>query len=408
MSSIVELTKKLFLKYKKIEDYLFSYRFFGILFFIVGLVISGWVRYSAIEYESGDYGSYLSPWYDYITNHGYWSALKDNFSNYNPPYLYFLVIASMFGGDKLISIKLISIIFDYILAVIVYFVVKFLLDSKDSSNDSISSKKLSKFIPVIAFFGILFSPNIILNSSVWSQSDVIYTTFLIAGLWFLLKEKFIWTIVFFTIAVSFKLQAVFLIPLLILLFIKRKITLLHFLVAPIVYFLMMLPAAIAGKSWSDIFAVYTGQQNTYRDLTKNAPSLYVWFGGADYEIFSRFGFGLAIIFGLILCVIFWKRKFENKEQYWLDLALLSAIGIPFVLPKMHDRYFFIADVVSIIYAYYFPKKFWIPIVLNLISLLVYLKYLFGAETLPLPILSLGIFGIIVYLIKENVREIDFL
>jgi Gpi18-like mannosyltransferase len=398
---------KFFLKYKKIEDYVFSSRFFGVLFFIVGLAISGWIRYSAIKYESGDYGSYLSPWYDYITNHGYWSALKDNFSNYNPPYLYLLIIASLFGGDKLISIKLISIIFDYILAILVYFVVKFLVDSKNTSNGSVSPKKLSKFIPTIAFFGILFSPNIILNSSVWSQSDVIYTAFLVASFWFLLKEKFIWTIAFFTVAVSFKLQAIFFIPILILLFIKRKVTLLHFLVAPIVYFLMMLPAVIAGKTWNAVFDVYVGQQNTYRDLTKNAPSLYVWFGGADYELFSIFGFGLAVIFGLMLCVIFWKKKLENKEEYWLNLTLLSAVGIPFVLPKMHDRYFFIADVISIIYAYYFPKKFWIPIVINLTSFLVYLKYLFGSEVLSLPILSMVIFSVIVYLIKENVRDLEW-
>ena len=407
MPSPIKQIKKFFLKYKTIEGYVFSSGFFGVLFFIVGLAISGWIRYSAIKYESGDYGSYLSPWYDYITSNGYWSALKDNFSNYNPPYLYLLIIASLFGGDKLISIKLISIIFDYILAILVYFVVKFLVDSKYTSNDSTSPKKLSKFIPIIAFFGILFSPNIILNSSVWSQSDVIYTAFLVAGFWFLLKEKFIWTIAFFTVAVSFKLQAIFFIPILILLFIKRKITLLHFLVAPIVYFLMMMPAVIAGKTWNAVFDVYVGQQNTYRDLTKNAPSLYVWFGGADYELFSKFGFGLAVIFGLILCVIFWKKKLENKEEYWLNLTLLSAVGIPFVLPKMHDRYFFIADVISIIYAYYFPKKFWIPIVINLTSFLVYLKYLFGSEVLSLPILSMVIFSVIVYLIKENVRDLEW-
>jgi Gpi18-like mannosyltransferase len=405
MTLLLERLKNFFTRYKSFEDWVFSTRFLEFLFLAVALGLSGLVRYLGIRFESGDYLAYLSDWYDYITAHNYWLALRDNFSNYNPPYLYLLIIASSFGGDRLISIKLISIIFDYILAVLVYFVVKNLIKNKPLKSENQNQLIPAKSIPILAFFSILFSPNIILNSAVWSQSDVIYTVFLVASFWFLLKDKFIWTIVFFTAAVSFKLQAIFLIPILAVLFVKRKITLLHFLVAPVVYLIMMLPAAIAGKSWGDIFKVYTEQGNAYQDLTKNAPSLWALFGGADYEIFSNFGFGLAGIFVLGLVYLFWKKDIQDKAKYWLNLGLISAVAIPWFLPKMHDRYFFVADVLSIIYAFYFPKKFWLAIVINLTSFLVYTNYLFGSETVSLPILSLVIFGVIVYLLYSNLNKI---
>ena len=38
----------------------------------------------------------------------------------------------------------------------------------------------------------------------------------------------------------------------------------------------------------------------------------------------------------------------------LSLLLLMAVGIPFLLPHMHDRYFFPADVLSVIFAFACP------------------------------------------------------
>ncbi len=34
---------------------------------------------------------------------------------------------------------------------------------------------------------------------------------------------------------------------------------------------------------------------------------------------------------------------------------------------MHERYFYLADVVSIIYAFYFPRLFYIPVIMQLCS-----------------------------------------
>ena len=53
--------------------------------------------------------------------------------------------------------------------------------------------------------------------------------------------------------------------------------------------------------------------------------------------------------------------------------------VPFVLPKMHQRYFFPADILSVAFGFYFPKYFYVPIILNLVSFFSYQYFLFGVE-----------------------------
>ena len=68
--------------------------------------------YPFTRYKSNDYNTYLLPWYNYIKAHGGFAALKDNFSDYNPPYLYLLAFATYLPVDPLIAVKSISVVFD--------------------------------------------------------------------------------------------------------------------------------------------------------------------------------------------------------------------------------------------------------------------------------------------------------
>ena len=46
----------------------------------------------------------------------------------------------------------------------------------------------------------------------------------------------------------------------------------------------------------------------------------------------------------------------------LLVAALSAAAMPYVLPRMHDRYFFIADLLSLAVAFVYPR-YWLAAVL---------------------------------------------
>jgi Gpi18-like mannosyltransferase len=46
--------------------------------------------------------------------------------------------------------------------------------------------------------------------------------------------------------------------------------------------------------------------------------------------------------------------------------------MPYLLPKMHERYFYPTDILSIIFAFYFPEYRWVAISVQLASFFSYL------------------------------------
>ncbi len=59
---------------------------------------------------------------------------------------------------------------------------------------------------------VLALPTVILNSSAWGQADSIYTAWLMVALWHLLNHQNNRALVFFGVALAFKLQAILLLP----------------------------------------------------------------------------------------------------------------------------------------------------------------------------------------------------
>ena len=69
--------------------------------------------------------------------------------------------------------------------------------------------------------------------------------------------------------------------------------------------------------------------------------------------------------------------------------------LPFLLPKMHERYFYVADLLSIIVAFYQPSLFFVPVLMITISFFAYQPTLFGVEPVPIGLLALGIFVMLI-------------
>ena len=58
---------------------------------VVAIIAGIIIKILFLDYQYGDYRSFLSPWVDYIKTYGYFDALKDDFHNYTPTYIYALV-----------------------------------------------------------------------------------------------------------------------------------------------------------------------------------------------------------------------------------------------------------------------------------------------------------------------------
>ena len=132
----------------------------------------------------------------------------------------------------------------------------------------------------------------------------------------------------------------------------------------------------------------------------NAPNLYRWLPNHLYPIFYPAGllWATAIIF--LFATSVYKSPARLTPRLMVELALLSVLLMVYFLPKMHDRYFFAADILSIIFAFYFPPYFFIPIVISLVSFFSYFPFLFGFEIIPLSLLALVQLIIIIILSRH--------
>ena len=75
------------------------------------------------------------------------------------------------------------------------------------------------------------------------------------------------------------------------------------------------------------------------------------------------------------------------SQVW-GVALFSALFIPFVMPKMHDRYYFMADMFALLYAARHPRRWWIPVCVIAASFICYAPFLMRQWTIPLQVAAL--------------------
>lgn len=329
-------------------------------YLVIGMIFAVLIRWICFPNKSVDYKYFLSPWYDFIASHGGFSALKYDFADYTPPYLYWILIATtlLSGLPKTLAIKLFAMSFDFICAFFVYKIVR--LKYPEGNK------------PIFAFLAIILSPTVIYNSALWGQCDVIYTTGLIACIYFLSIHKQIPALISFGIAISFKLQAMFLSPLLLILLIKKRISWYYLPLIPATYIVAMLPAWFAGRPMSELLLVYSKQANTYKELAKNVPNIYQWIPNNFYNIVVPIGLILTTFAIFLLAYLVDKSKLKITQDRLIYLATLSVLFMPYILPKMHERYFYPADICSIIFAFYFPKYIWVAVSVQMASFFSYL------------------------------------
>jgi uncharacterized membrane protein len=100
-----------------------------------------------------------------------------------------------------------------------------------------------------------------------------------------------------------------------------------------------------------------------------------------------------------------RHRFDDLD--WLRVSLAFVLVVPCLTPGMHDRYFYPADMLSMVYAFYLPRRFYVPILVTLISALSYLPYLFGMELIPMRFLALVLLlpvGVVVYDLTRSLHS----
>lgn len=314
---------------------------------------------------SDDIDRIESGWYDVFVEKGRDDAFKEIFYNYSPPLLYLIDITTLFSAiPKGIAIRLISVIFDFFAAFAFYKIV--------------SLKFPGGFLKWIGFYSMLMLPTVFIESSMWGQSDIIYTSFLLWTFYFLLREKQLYAIIFFSIAFAFKLQALFFAPIFAILIFRRKFNFWFVFIAPLVFYLSVVPAWLAGGPLDKLLIIYFSQFDTYHSLSMRAPNLYLFVPsepGYDVKVFIGMLVTSVVVVGyIIMRTLKWGKNDEISLCY--D-AVLLLILIPFLLPKMHERYFFTGGVFLLLLAFYDYRMIWATFLSQASSLFAYIPYFTG-------------------------------
>jgi Gpi18-like mannosyltransferase len=332
------------------------------------------VRLPFFPFRSGDFDAYFSQWYAFIAQHGGFAALRYDFANYNVPYLYLLALLTYTPIPALWGVKLISVAFDLVLGLFTFRIV--------------ALRRPGTWWPVIAAGVVLLLPTVVMNSSLWGQADSIYSAFGIAGVYFVLRRRPWLACLFFGLAFSFKLQIVFLFPVLLLLAVRRRIPWPALLLIPGVYLLLGVPALLAGASVHELLTVYVTEAGTYQQLTLNAPNVYQFLGDVGHTATVRaLGIELTGLLLVALALPIMVRRVELTPTRIVLAATVSAVLVPYFLPAMHERYFYLADVLTVIAACYVPRRLWaLPVAEQFASAFSYAPFLlmsrgFGSSTL---------------------------
>ena len=367
--------------------YLRQIPYVDLVIVITGIVLAFLLRYSLRTFESQDYLNFHKWWFSTIKAKGF-SALGGDFSNYTPAWLYMLYGVSVLLPKISIvtAAKLPSIVCDFICAWYAFRIIRL--------------KYRSGPVPIFAFFAILFAPTVVLNSAAWDQIESIYMAGLLAFLFYLLKKQNWLALIAFGIAFSVKLQSIYLAPLLVVLLFKKVISWKHLLAIPAVYFILIIPAWIAGRPFLQLLTIYAGQVEGYTGLVHNAPNMYTWLPANMTAMLYPAGVIFAISVCLIYVAVVFKSHVHLSNHLIVQLAFISAILVPYFLPKTHDRYFYPSDVLSIVFGFYFPGYFYIPIAANLISFFIYEPFLFGTDIFPQTVLALALLIVIIIAVRH--------
>lgn len=318
------------------------------------------LRWAFREHTPPDTFRYLLPWYEFARAEGF-PGLRQGFTNYAPFYTYLLVLIAKLDGllPPLLLIKCISFAFEFGCAAVGYRLV--------------SLAAPSPYRPALTFSAIWLAPSVLYNGALWGQAEAVWTFFIVLSVDLICRRRYNWAMVAFAVAVSVKLQAVILGPLIFALILQRRLHWLWLAAIPTVYVALALPTVFFGRPVGDVLSVYIGQAAHFRALSMGAPNLWLFAPSTLYVPGVVVGLTVAAVVGLAFSI-----AVARKEQWSPGFVILAATVIlqlmPWVLPKMHDRFFFGFEMMAIVLAFTEPRLALVAVVAQIDAVLTYFSF----------------------------------
>lgn len=333
------------------------------------------LRFALFRVITSDVEIAFLPWLQYVIDHGRWHALGTIRGDYFPSYYVILVVLSYTRRfvPPLYELKLLQPCFEALTAVLAYKTVPLLARPANKIGPA-SLKRRS----LAAAFAILATPTVILNGSAWGQCDILYTALLLGCVYCILTSRKTVAAICFALALSLKLQPMFLAPFLVVALLRKKLRLWQSVFIPAAWIAAALPTMMEGRSFRESVAAPLTQAGEFRLLVINAANPW------EVSRFVHLPYRAALPAGLLLgtLVAVWLirvcmrwRRFDAQAMFFA--ATMSLSVMPYVLPKMHERYFFAAEIFLIVLAAVRTEFILPAALLECASLLTYTNYFNG-------------------------------
>ena len=367
--------------------------------FVLLLIISFLIRLhlAPVCVLSADYIDYIVPWVNQYRQLGFIGGLSQTIGNYYVPYNVLLAVISLFPWEPYVLVAFTSCLAEYISALFIYRILLLTMGTE-------VNKKRAAFIAVMT----LYLPFVMLNGALWKQCDAIYVCFLIVSIYELLNRRYTLSFVLLSLGFCFKLQAVFIIPFYIIIYMAQtEFSILQFLWIPGMYLLTGLPAVLCGKGIKATYRVYFRQTSGYDGMTINAPNIYQ-FGLYDYPALSKVAVMATIAILIVSAVYVYahRAKLDMKKAFYLAGWLIWTCFM--FLPAMHERYDYAAILILTVVALAYRKSIlWEAIVMNICSVITYSNSLFGGTGIPMTAVAVpycAAYFAVAYDMKEYLSE----
>lgn len=270
----------------------------------------------------------------------------DAFTDYPPGYMAILWVVAgirhLFGVDAWsnmgrVLIKLVPILFDLSAGILLYIMAK---------------RKFSEGSSLLLAVSYVLNPIVVLDSSVWGQTDGVFTFCVLATCYFCMEKKRIPAYFIFVAGVLIKPQMLIFAPILIWTIIEQVFLedfnwkklirdLIGGLCAIGAMFLFIVPFGV-----ERVIPQYADTLSSYEYCTINAYNVWALFGknwASQSDLFlgieCRHWGMLAIIAAVALSgFLFFKLK-EDKSKYFISMSVVVSTMFLFSV-RMHERYLF--------------------------------------------------------------------
>jgi len=301
----------------------FAYTFSTIIYFLLFIVFLNWVTVDMLVYMD---------WFQTIITRGS-AAFTDYYYSYSPASMYLFILSTLLPFRSYIDIKLIALPIIPISGLIISRLVFTL------THDRVSAW--------LGYTLTILLPTIVVNAALWGQTDIYYSLMSLLCVFFIIRKKPYAAMITWGISLALKAPALFLGPFLLIMLIKQRIPWKTIWIPPVLYFSFSIPLILLGAPIPNTLGIYASQAGDFHSLCMNCASIWSFFPNVNYDTGVMVGIGLAFMAALIYMALVYNKLTLIDPGQIILAAVLSAILMPFLLPKMHDRYFYFAEMLSI-------------------------------------------------------------